>query len=296
MSDAAAGADAGAGGGDAAAVAAAAAAAAAAAGAKPWFDGKADAETVGYWQNKGWKHDDPATVALEATKAAREAQKFVGVPADQLLRLPKDAKDEAGWNAVYSRLGKPAAAKEYDFTNVKSADGTAIDQAFADTIREAAFSNHLTKDAATAFAQSVVKHLDSQKSAQVAELTAKVNAEKAELAKSWGTNADLNKLTAMQGAKRLGITPEAIAALEKVSGYAAVMEAMRKVGAGTTEDTFQEGNHGASPKTMESAAARLSELQSDQAWAKRLLAGDQAARREFQALTEQIAGVSAAAA
>lgn len=263
--------------------------------AKPWYDGKADAETVGFWQNKAWKADDPVTIALEATKAAREAQKFVGVPPDQLIRLPKDAKDEAGWNDVWSRLGAPKEAKEYDFSSVKRADGTPIDETLAETIRQASFASHARKETAAAIAAALVKHLDGQQASQTAELTSKLNAEKADLAKSWGTKADENKLTAMQGARRLGVSPEEVAALEKVAGYSKVMEMFRKIGAGTSEDTFVEGNMDA-PKTAGSAQARLNELMADPAWGKRLTGGDAAARREFEALTEQVVGVSANAA
>lgn len=264
--------------------------------AKPWYDGKADAETTGYWQNKGWKADDPVTIALEATKAAREAQKFVGVPADQLIRLPKDAKDEAGWNAVWGRLGKPKEAKEYDFSAVKRADGTAIDEAFAETIRQTAFANHVPKDAATAFAQSVVKHLEGSEVSKAAELASKVGEQKANLAKSWGPKAEENLLTAKQGARRLGVSPEEIAALEKTVGYDKVMEMFRKIGAGTSEDSFVEGKAPGSAKTAESAQARLNELMADPAWGARLTKGDAEAKREFNALTEQITGISANAA
>jgi len=269
-----------------------AAAAATAAAAKPWYEGKADAETVGYWQNKAWKADDPVTIALEATKAAREAQKFVGVPPEQLIRLPKDAKDEAGWNSVYQRLGKPNDPKGYDLSAVKFADGTAIDDAFADTIRQTAFANHLPKDAATAFAQSVVKFMEGADAAEAAEKTAKINTEKAELDKSWGPNKDLNKLTAMQGAKRLGVSPEDITALENVVGYSRVMEIFRKIGAGTSEDTFVDGK-GTVPTTQASAQARLTELQADKQWVDRLFKGDAAARREHESLIAQITGVAA---
>lgn len=257
----------------------------------PWYEGKLDADAIGYAQNKGWKLDDPVTFATESFKAAREAQKFVGVPPEQLIRLPKDAKDEAGWNSVWQRLGVPKEAKEYDFSAVKRADGTAIDEAFADTIRQTAITNRIPKDAATAFAQSMVKHLESQEAAQIAERTAKLGSEKAELAKSWGPNADLNKLTAMQGAKRLGVSAEEIAALENVTGYSKVMEMFRKIGAGTSEDTFVDGK--GTPTTQASAQARLTELQADKAWVDRLFKGDAAARREHDALIQQITGVAA---
>jgi hypothetical protein len=259
---------------------------------KPWYDGKLDADLLGHVQNAGWKVDDPATLAAEAVKAHREARKFIGVPESQLLRLPTDAKDEAGWNSVWQRLGVPKDPKEYDFSAVKRADGSAIDDQFAETIRQTAATNRVPKDAATAFAQSLVKYQDDQRAAQVAEATAKLNTEKADLAKSWGPNADMNKLAAMQGAKRLGVDAETIAALENVAGYSKVMEMFRKIGAGTSEDTFVDGKS-AAPATAASAQARLDELSADKAWRARLFAGDAAAKREHDALIQQITGVAA---
>src|SRR5712664_2581436 len=106
--------------GDAAAVAAAAAAAAS----KPWYQGVAgvDQEMVGHWQNAGWANKTPQELVVELTKSWKAAEKHVGVPADQIVRLPKDPKDELGWKQVWQRLGAPKEAKEYDFTPVKFAD------------------------------------------------------------------------------------------------------------------------------------------------------------------------------
>lgn len=262
--------------------------------AKPWYEGKVDAEIIGHWDNKGWKKDDPAAVAVEASKQARELQKHFGVPAEQLMRLPKDANDEAGWKGVHERLGMPKEAKDYDLSGVKRADGTDIEQALADTLRGALHRGRVGKDAAPEVAKAVVKHLDDAAAAAVADRTAKLATEKAALKTSWGTNEEFNKLTAMQGAKRLGVDPETVAQLENVVGYAKIMEMFRKIGAGTSEDTFIEGKGGGGGiNTREGAQARLAELQTDKDWAGRLLKGDVAARREFDSLTQMIAGVAA---
>src|SRR5262249_45694880 len=111
----------------------------------------------------------------------------------------------------------------------------------------------------------------------------------------WGTNFDFNHLKAMEGARRLGITPDAIKALEKVIGYTEVMNAMRKIGAGTSEDTFVERGTTTNgvPTTAAGAQARLNELMADSAWGKRLPSGDAAANAEFQALTRMITPVAA---
>jgi len=286
----------GAGAGDAAAQAAAAAAAAAAQ--KPWYEGKADAETIGHWDNKGWKKDDPAAVAIEATKQARELQKHFGVPPEQLIKLPKDAADEAGWKGVYSRLGVPTEAKDYDIAAVKHADGKEIDAALADTIRNSALAARVPKDRIGEFAKGVVKHLDDTAKAAKAEFDAKVATEKTALAKNWGTTPDKldnhpNMLAAKLGAARANVSPEEVAALEKIVGYARTMEHFRKIHAGTSEDTFVEGggkgNGLGMPMTKDGAKARLEELQGDSAWRTRLLDGGAAERREFDSLTQMIA-------
>jgi hypothetical protein len=261
----------------------------------PWHQG-VEPEILGHWQNKGYDLGDPKNVAIEVTKQARELQKHFGVPADQLLRLPKDASDEAGWKGVYSRLGVPAEAKDYDFAAVKRADGADLDPALSDALRASLHKARVGKDAAPEVVKAVVKSLDDSAAAAAADKTAKLNAEKAELAKLWGQNADMNRLQAMQAVKRLGVAPEVVAKLEGELGYAGVMEMFRKIGAGTSEDSFIQGDKGGgAPATMDGAKARMAELQADQAWTKRLLAGDVAARREFDTLTKQISGYVEAA-
>src|SRR6185312_6713199 len=97
---------------------------------------------------------------------------------------------------------------------VKDAAGQPIPAALADAIRGAALNAHLPKDAATTIAQSVVKQLDYARAADATVNTAKLAEQKAKLAKDWGPNYDFNHLKAMEGARRLGITPEAVTALE----------------------------------------------------------------------------------
>src|SRR5258708_32263958 len=98
--------------------AAAAAAVIAANQQKPWYDG-VDSDTVGYIQNRGLDKVDAKNAFLAAVKAHKEAEKLIGVPADQVLRLPKDANDTSGWNTVKDRLGRPKDASGEDFTAVK---------------------------------------------------------------------------------------------------------------------------------------------------------------------------------
>lgn len=259
-----------------------------------WHAG-ADAETLGFWQNKGLDLSDPLKFATGLTTQYRNAESLIGAPPDRVLKMPKPDAPEAEVKAFWQRLGAPADAKEYDFAAIKHADGNPIAQPLADAIRSVAATAHLPKDAATAVATAIAKHLDNAKAEADAGAAAKLTEEKAALAKNWGTNADINKLTAMQGAKRLGVTPEDIAALEKVVGYSRVMEMFRKVGAGTNEDTFVESRADAKGAlTREAAIARKTELSNDESWRKRFLAGDVGAVTEMRNLDYMIAGIDPA--
>jgi hypothetical protein len=60
-------------------------------------------------------------------KGFLNAQKLLGVPADQLLRLPGAADDTAAWDGVYAKLGRPEKADAYAFSEVKLPDGMSID-------------------------------------------------------------------------------------------------------------------------------------------------------------------------
>ena len=67
-----------------------------------WFEGL-DAETLAHAEAKGWKDPDAGKVAAAAIRAHAGAEKLIGHPADQVLKLPKDAADPA-FQAVYDRV------------------------------------------------------------------------------------------------------------------------------------------------------------------------------------------------
>jgi hypothetical protein len=254
--------------------------------ATPWHTG-IEADTIGWWQNKGYDVADPKALAGKITEQYRALEKFHGAPADRLVRLPERPDDEAGWKAVWQRLGAPKEAKEYDFAGVKFTDGTELEASFTDTMRATFAKAHVPKETATEVTKAVVKYLESADTEEAAVRAAALATEKATLTKNWGNKFEFNKLTAMQGAQRLGVTEEEVGKLESVVGYSKVMEMFRRIGAATSEDTFVEGRGGPSNNvaTVEGAKAKLAELMDDQDWGKRLLKNDTAAVREFENLT-----------
>jgi hypothetical protein len=274
----------------AATAAAAAAAAAAASSAKPWHDG-VDAETIGHAQLKGWKIDDPKEAFGAAAKAARELEKHFGVPADRIIKVPAaDAKPE-DIRAYHERLGAPKEAKDYDLTAVK-------DPAIADPLRATLHERGVPKDAAAAVAATVAKALESMAATTTVLDAGKLAEQKVKLEQNWGgkdsSTYQLNHLNAMEGARRSGISPEAVKALESVIGYDAVMEHFRKIGKNTSQDTFVErgGPTVGEVTTIEGAIARKAELMADKAWGERLMKGGVAEKREISRLDQMISGVT----
>ena len=274
----------------------AAAAAAAAGGGTPpahWMDGY-DSETKGYIQSKGLDKKTINEALLEVSRFHREAEKFVGAPANELLRLPKDPASP-DWKAVHERLGKPKEATEYDFASVKRAGDKPLDPALTETIRTAAFDGNLSKEGAVRLAQSIAKHLDSADAATLAERTAKIDAERAELNKNWGVNHAANMVVAKAAATALGISPEAVAAFEKMDGvgYAKVMEMFRTIGTKIGEDRYVNagGGGGGNVMTRDQAVAEKKALMADTAWVKRYLDGGMEEKKKMTALESIIVGV-----
>ncbi len=254
----------------------------------PWHT-TLDNEIKTYAHKKGYDLSDPMKAFMASAKGHMEAEKFLGVPPHQLLRLPADINDEAGWKAVYQRFGAPVDEKGYDFSSVKFADGSDLDQGFAEFMRKKAFELHLPTTSAAALSQAFVGFMEDADKREVETAGSKLAEEKAQLQKDWGNNYEYNRQTAVQGANKLKVTAEDVAALEKVVGYSRVMEMFRKVGAGTTEDAYIAGKQGGEfMTTAQTAQARLNELTNNPQWASRLVANEPEARREFDQLTKLI--------
>ena len=274
----------GAGGGDAAAAAAAAAA-------KPWYE-PLDADTKGYLTTKGLDKKTAVEAFAEAAKSHREAEKFVGAPANEMVRLPKEA-NAPEWETVHQRLGKPKDKAEYDFATVKRAGDVALDAAFVDSMKDAAFAANMSKEAATRFVADVVKVQDAQSAASEAIKADKLAVEKAELKKNWGANEAANLVIARSAAQALGVPPEGVAALESIIGYAKVMEMFRDIGTKIGEDRFvQAGGVKGNVMTRDQAVAEKNGLKADKAWVTRFLAGGQEEKRKMDALDRIILGIA----
>lgn len=255
-----------------------------------WY-GTPDTETLGYITARGLDKMTANDAAMASIKAHREAEKLMGVPADQLLRFPKDLSDVEGWNKIYAKLGVPTDPKDYDFSTVKDAEGKPLDQTVTDTMRSLVAELKIPKSTASVLVQKLVDL--SNKSMETGDATdaAELALEDDKLAKNWGFNAASNKVVADNAMRALGVTDEQVSALQGMIGKADLMEMFRNIGARIGEDKFiTNENPGGQkqPMTAEAAQYRMDQLQNDSVWMTKYLNGDALASKEFNDLTTMI--------
>jgi hypothetical protein len=269
-------------------------------GTAPWYQSVtgADAEIIGHMQNKGWHNMTPAEAALAAARSHREAERTMGMRSDHdLLPIPKDPT-KGDMTPVWERLGKPKLATDYDFSQVKFKDGTALDETFTNFMRDRAFQLNLPKNAAADMARGLVEYMDQADAAEAQTVQDALAVERANLERNWGSNFAANKLVAQNAVRALGIDPETVNALENVIGYSKVMEMFRTVGSKIGEDVFitggGTGNGNNNVMSQAQAAERKAELRNDPEFVRRFLANDVDARRQMTAIDTILTAVQRA--
>ncbi len=245
-----------------------------------WFEAF-DPEIKGHMQNRGLDKLDPAAAALEAIKAHRAAEKRLGAPADELVRFPKDQNDPA-YAEVFKRLGKPDAPAGYDLSPLSPADKPLAPE-LVSALQEAAHKANMAPGQALAFADAFLKHQNETATKAANEASFTQAAEVARLDANWGPNKETNLFVARRAAERLGITPEAVTALEKVSGYAKTMETLLSLGQAMGEARVLQGQGPGQtgPMSADQATAWIESMKTDKALFQKWYDGDRETRLIF---------------
>ena len=253
--------------------------------ASSWYSGF-DADTQAYVTSKGLDKLAFPEAFKQVAEFHRQAEGFIGIPADQRLRAPNPA-DPASVKAFWSKFGVPETAEGYDLSGVKFSDGKDIDPAFAAQVRTAAHQLNIPVEAAQKLAGEFVKYQESTIAAGDATLKAALETSRANLVREWGPNYQANLALADLAAKRLGVDVDTAALLSEKVGADKVLEMFRKIGAASGEDTFvvspnKEG--GVAPVTITEARQTLDARKADPEWGKKLLAGDYETNQEYARL------------
>ena len=222
-----------------------------------WY-GEATPETVGYIQNKGW--DEPS----KAIEAYQNLEKFQGVPADQLLKLPKEGEP---MDAVYDRLGRPESADAYEWD---APEGTQVDDAYLSAMKASAHAEGVSQKGFEAMANAHAEYEQKILESHHAEIAKQQEVEIAELKKEWGSGfeerAELGRRFIAKNLPDGMDKQEALNAIEKAIGSAAMLKMFANAGDSSNpkEDNIEHDTEGRRfGYTKEQAAADKTTLMAE---------------------------------
>jgi hypothetical protein len=235
-----------------------------------WTDGL-EGEDLGFIQNKGFKSLD------EAVKSYRNAEQFLGVPADRLVKLPEnlEAAEAEVQAEIFKKLGWPEKAEDYGLQPQADAPEGTIDLApkFAEWAHEA----HLLPHQVHSVVEKFNAHMTELREAQQQAVVAQTEAAQATLRKQWGAAYDDKVAAADRFMQKVGWDQPTVEALRDAMGAQWVLELTATLGEGLGEAPFVSGE--AAPTggvmTPEQAKARIAQLRTDSAFQLRLY-GDEA--------------------
>lgn len=232
-----------------------------------WDTHITDEANRGWLKSKGVK--DPATLV----SSYRELEKFVGVPKEQLLKLPENL-DSPEAEAVFQRLGKPAKAEDYKI------DGEMKD--FAEHFHKANLSTKQAEALVKAYTDRATAQAKAAADAAQIALTNETEA----LKKAWGNAHDQKMQMAAHAAKKFELGAEGLSAIQKAMGYTKGAEFLAKLGETMGEANFIQGNGGTQKLDTDTARSKIADKMSDPAFMKRYTSGDKAAIAEMIRLGE----------
>lgn len=252
----------------------------------PSFDWAAqglDAETLGFVQSKGYK--TPGDVV----SAYRGAEKLLGVPADQVIKLPQGEYNQDLMNKnVFDKLGRPPTAADY---KLPVPQGQTPE--YANEVSKWFHEAGLTAKQAQMLAEKSNGYLQQQMGTQGEATKAEQTRQLSELKATWGNDFDKNTGIVDRAAEAFGMKPEQIGALKGAMGVKGAMEFLHNIGSRLpTDDNFvsPEGrtntfNGGLS---VEQATTRKAELMKDKGFSARFSKGDADAKAEMMNLNRII--------
>lgn len=260
-----------------------------------WYEGL-DADHQATVAAKGWNKPLTPEIAVAIAQAHRAAEKHIGVPADQLLRLPKDATDPA-YQGIYDRvvgMAVPKDAAGYTFDDVRFKDGTPLDDADKKFVADLALANKLTPTAARAVAAAFASRADMQVADDGAKSALLRQSNNVALRQAWGADYDQKAFAASKVIDAAGL-PKAV--LDFVEGlpapdYIQAMNGLTAMSGALNEAAMLRGGRTPDPNaglTPQAAQERLTALQSDPKWAAAYWAGEAGAREVWAQLTSIIA-------
>lgn len=248
-----------------------------------WTDGLSD-EFKGYIEHKGYK------TAEDVLKAHKSLEKFIGIPKDEILRMPK-ADDAEGWKEFNAKLGKPEKPEGYKIEAPKEGG----DPKFVEWAKTAFHDSDLTAKQAEKMLGQWNEYVKGMQDTQQKEIARQSQEQATSLESEWGRAHEQNTNLAKKAATTFLEGDEAskqqtIEKLQTVLGYDKTMKLFHAIGSKMSEDNFISGDSASGFKGILSpnaAKARIQELTGSKDWSAKFLAKDPKTMAEFKTLHEQ---------
>jgi len=232
---------------------------------------------------RGWKSPDDLMTSFRHLEGA------TGVPPERLIKLPgaKDAADPKVWNDIYTKLGRPETADQYNIPVPQGEKGE-----FAAEIKPVLHKIGLTQSQATELGTWWNEKVVATQKAQQAELEATHAKEVGELKSAWGADYDQRAGLVDKAAESFGMNQEQLDALKVVMGPKGAMNFLYNIGSKiAVEDKTVPGMSGQKTNvgmTPEVAAARLAEMKKDKTFAQQFSSSDPKQRAEARAEVDRL--------
>lgn len=177
----------------------------------------------------------PADQALaKVLPMYRGAESKLGVPADKLLRLPKDENDAEGFMQIMSKLGRPEKPEDYGLQAPEGDSGE-----FVKTASGWFHELGIPKRQAAGLAAKWNEHVQATQNAETERWNARHDEEMTALKGEWqGEAFDKNMDLAKRVMGAFGYTPEQLQAIERAVGPKAMLQGFQKFGAALGEHRF----------------------------------------------------------
>lgn len=241
-----------------------------------------DEDTRGWVSSKAWDKL-PADKALsEALKLGRSAEQKLGVPAEQLARIPKDENDAEGLKTYLSKLGVPEKPEGYE---IKGDANVSTD--FPEQAAKWFYEMNVPKNIAKGLYGKLQTYAQSTMEAAEQKFNETADKEINELKSEWkGEEFDKNVELARRVRATMGLSVEETMALERAIGVKRAATVFSSLGKALGEHRFVGGADAQTKFAMspEAARTRIIDLQRDTKWMESYLQGDADKKAEWTRL------------
>lgn len=199
-----------------------------------FYDSFQDAGLKEWAGKKGWTNIE------SLAKSAHSLEQMIGAPADEVIRLPKNA-DPTAVRGILSRLGMPDTADKYEIA--PPPEGTAANENVTAWTRETFHKLGLTATQAKELSAAYSKFSADMAAQAAKDYSLGVDADDKALRNEWRAGYDTQMAKGQNAARALfGEHPEAIDAIETAIGYGATMRLFAQLGAKLGESGFVQGD------------------------------------------------------